>query len=74
MNTLRYNYLRSVIGRLETQTQIADSIVARFLKNGDLTAVTVLDIESLATAVHSSADLAHEAAIQIPMFAEVSYD
>lgn len=74
MNTLRYNYLRSVIRRLELETQTADAIAARIFKDGDTSALTPFDVQQLGDAVQTSAMLAHEAAIQLPLFTEVSYD
>ena len=74
MNALRYNYLLSVIRKLEIETQTADAITARMFKSGDISALSSIDIEHLGQAVQTSAMLAHEAAIQLPHIAEVSYD
>lgn len=74
MSTLRYNYLLSVIHRLEAETQTADAIAARILKDGDMTALTSTDITDLGLAVQSCVMLAREAALQIPMVAEIIYD
>lgn len=74
MSNIRYQYLRTIIRKLELETQTADSLTARFLKNGDASALTTRDIENLGLAVQNSAELAREAAIQLPMVAEVSYD
>jgi hypothetical protein len=74
MTTLRYNYLRSVIRKLELETQTADAIAARILNNGDISALTSFDVQQLGQAVQTSAMLAHEAAIQLPQVAEVRYE
>lgn len=74
MNTLRYNYLRSVIRKLEIETQTADAIAARILNNGDISTLTSFDVQQLGQAVQTSAMLAHEVAIQLPQVAEVRYD
>jgi hypothetical protein len=76
MNQLRYSYLLAVVRNLEEQTQTADQIAARILAKQalDYPALALKEFEQLNTSIQSSANLAREIALQIPMIAEVSYD
>lgn len=76
MNQLRYHYLLAVVRNLEEQTQTAHHIAGRILNGHTLEspALALREFEKLNASIQSSANLAREIALQIPMIAEVTYE